>query len=74
MRTAEQLCPYFCPACHKRLYQRDKATSYRCNCGRSFDLIEGEMRPKVRRVKEVVVEIDSGYRMSADEFERSQGL
>lgn len=70
------LCPHFCPVCLKRLYQRSKPTSYRCNCGRSFDLVAGEMRPKVRRVvAEVVVvevEMDSGYRMSADEYEAMQ--
>lgn len=53
------LCPYFCPTCLKRLYQHGKATSYRCNCGRSYDLIKGEMRPKTRRVvaAEVVDEV-----------------
>lgn len=66
------LCPYRCPTCLKRLYQRDKPTSFRCNCGRSYDLVEGEMRPKVRRVVVAVADVDSGYRMTADEYEAMQ--
>lgn len=69
------LCPYFCPACGKRLYQHGKATSYRCNCGRSYDLIEGgELRPKGRRVKVVeAARKQTGAGKSADEYERLNG-
>lgn len=44
--------PYSCPVCGKQLYRREtKVLTYRCNCGRSYDLIEGELRPKERRAR-----------------------
>lgn len=49
-------CPHFCPACGKQLYRREtKAPTFRCPCGRSYDLAEGELRPKERRVRAEVV-------------------
>lgn len=49
-------CPYFCPVCGKRVRQREtKAPSFRCPCGRSYDLVEGELRPKEKRPRVEVV-------------------
>lgn len=64
---------FFCPACAKRLYQHGKVTSYRCNCGRSYDLVEGQMKPKVKQETKRVIQVGTeGYRMSADEYEAMQ--
>lgn len=69
-------CPHFCPACRKRLQQRKtRAPSFRCpNCGRSYDLVGGELRPKVKAAKvEVTEERAAGLVMTWRETELMNG-